>query len=197
MCFDFLYKFCLKHFSFYEEMGEIWSEMFISLHVKYPLCLSDFNETWLFSTDFQKHSNIKFHENPSSGSRVVPCGRTDRRTDMTHLIAAFRNLANAPKNLVIVAHLQYGVTQRGNSSGTAPLLVGRLHRLRNHASGVRRHRSVSWLQLEVGTWQEKQTDTEWISRILDGRWSDECGPCGNIHAGRVSRANGPLYAYHA
>jgi len=27
-----------------------------------------------------KHSNIKFHENPSSGSRVIPCGWTDRRT---------------------------------------------------------------------------------------------------------------------
>ena len=30
----------------------------------------------------KKHSNIKFHENPSSGSRVVPCGQTDRQTDM-------------------------------------------------------------------------------------------------------------------
>jgi len=37
-------------------------------------------------------SNMKFHENPSSGSRVFPCGdgRTDGRTDMTKLIAAFR-----------------------------------------------------------------------------------------------------------
>jgi hypothetical protein len=26
---------------------------------------------------FEKSSNIKFHENPSSGSRVVPCGRKD------------------------------------------------------------------------------------------------------------------------
>jgi hypothetical protein len=25
----------------------------------------------------EKYSDIKFHENPSSGSRVVPCGRTD------------------------------------------------------------------------------------------------------------------------
>ena len=27
----------------------------------------------------KKCSNIKFHENPSSGSRVFPCGRTDRQ----------------------------------------------------------------------------------------------------------------------
>jgi len=34
---------------------------------------------------FEKYSNIKFHENQSSGSRVVPCrragGRTDGQTD--------------------------------------------------------------------------------------------------------------------
>jgi len=29
---------------------------------------------------FEKCSNIKFHENPSSGSRAVPCGCADRRT---------------------------------------------------------------------------------------------------------------------
>ena len=27
---------------------------------------------------FEKYSNIKFKENPSTESRVVPCGRTDR-----------------------------------------------------------------------------------------------------------------------
>jgi hypothetical protein len=30
---------------------------------------------------FEKFLNIKFHENPSSGRRSVPCGQTDRRTD--------------------------------------------------------------------------------------------------------------------
>jgi hypothetical protein len=39
---------------------------YIGLHVKYPLLLSDFNETWIFSTDLGKMSNVKFHENPSS-----------------------------------------------------------------------------------------------------------------------------------
>jgi len=29
---------------------------------------------------FEKYSNIKFSENPSSGSRVVPCGLTDGQT---------------------------------------------------------------------------------------------------------------------
>ena len=53
-----------------------------SLHVKYPLFLWDFNETWIFSTPFRKKSSkIRFYQNPSSGSRVVPCGQTDRCTD--------------------------------------------------------------------------------------------------------------------
>ena len=56
--------------------------MYIGLHVKYPLFLSDFNGTWIFSTDFRKKSSdIKFNENPPNGSRVVPCGRTDGQTD--------------------------------------------------------------------------------------------------------------------
>jgi hypothetical protein len=39
-----------------------------------------------------------FRENPASGSRVVPCGRIDGRTDMTKQIVAFHNFANAHKN---------------------------------------------------------------------------------------------------
>jgi hypothetical protein len=45
----------------------------------------------------KKGSNIKFHQNPSSQSRVVPCGRTDEQTNMTKLIVAFSNSANGPK----------------------------------------------------------------------------------------------------
>jgi len=41
----------------------------------------------------EKFANIKFHENPTSESRVVACGQTDRRTDTTKLIGAFRNFA--------------------------------------------------------------------------------------------------------
>ena len=43
---------------------------------------------------FEKYSNIKFHENPSSEDRVAPYGRTD----VTQLIVVFRYFANAPKN---------------------------------------------------------------------------------------------------
>jgi hypothetical protein len=55
-----------------------------------------------FRYALEKKLNVKFDENPSSGSRVVPSenpeGRTDGRIDMTKPLTAFRDLANAPKN---------------------------------------------------------------------------------------------------
>jgi len=49
-----------------------------------------------FQQIFEKYSNIKFGENPSSGSWVDQCGRTDKQTDMTKLIVVFGNFMNAP-----------------------------------------------------------------------------------------------------
>ena len=46
---------------------------------------------------FEKSSNIKFHENPFTRSRVVQCGRMEGRTHMATLLVASRNFANAPK----------------------------------------------------------------------------------------------------
>jgi len=56
------------------------------------LTLLSFFCTSIFSTYFRKFSNIEFHENHSSVSRVVPCGQTDGRTDMTKLVVAFRKV---------------------------------------------------------------------------------------------------------
>ena len=53
---------------------------------------------WLIFKFLEKHSNVKFHEIPYGGSRVVPRGMT-RRTDMTKLILDFRYFKNAPKNV--------------------------------------------------------------------------------------------------
>ena len=46
---------------------------------------------------FEISLNIKFNQNPSSGSRIVPCGQI-RQTDTTKLVVAFRNFAIAPEN---------------------------------------------------------------------------------------------------
>ena len=47
-----------------------------------------------FTNRFKKKTlNVKLHENPSSGSHVVPCGKIY----MTKLIVGFRNFASAPE----------------------------------------------------------------------------------------------------
>ena len=51
----------------------MWSKMYIGLHVKYTLFLSDFNETWIFLLDFRNILNF-----------------------MKILTVAFHNLTNAP-----------------------------------------------------------------------------------------------------
>ena len=86
-CFDFLYNFCPKHFSFYEEVSEIWSKIYIGRHVKHS-----------FLDRISKNSLI------SNFMKIRPVGaelfHADRRTDrdMTKLIPIFRNFPNAPKS---------------------------------------------------------------------------------------------------
>jgi len=73
-----------------------------------PLVLSDFNDNF-FGHIIGKYSNIKFDENPSSDSQVVPCWPTDRQTDRYNkasLIVAFRNLANAPGKQIGAENIQ-------------------------------------------------------------------------------------------
>jgi hypothetical protein len=72
--------------------------MYIGLHVKYSLFLSDFNESWILSTDFRKM--LKYQISWTS-VRWEPSGsmRTDgQKADTTKLVVAFRNSANAPNN---------------------------------------------------------------------------------------------------
>ena len=91
--------------------------MWKNLDVKYPLLFSDFNQTWLFSTDFRKSSNIKirpvgaqlFHADEQTDQQ----SRTDRRRDgwmgKTKLMVAFRNFANSSKNGTDVEAVTFGV----------------------------------------------------------------------------------------
>ena len=75
-------------------MNELWSEMYVGLHVKCPVFLFDFNESWIF---FERFSNdIQM----ANFMKMRPVGgefHADRRTDMK-LIVAFCNFANAPEN---------------------------------------------------------------------------------------------------
>jgi hypothetical protein len=114
--FDSLYKFCPKQFSFWFSL-QILSETVLILrriqrdvikNVYWCSCIVPAILVFLYSTGyscqfwvqlefsrqiFGKYSNIKFHENPSSESRVVPYMRTDMK-----LIVAFRNYSNPSKH---------------------------------------------------------------------------------------------------
>ena len=68
--------------------------MWKRLHVKYPLFLSDFNETWVFSTAFRKTELSSFIK-----GRPVGMDRWAMK-----LVVAFRNFANTPKKKVHSLH---------------------------------------------------------------------------------------------
>jgi hypothetical protein len=76
------------------------NNMYIGVHVTYPLFLSDFN----FSTDFRKNRHISnlMEIRPVGAELCTPdvwAGRwTDVRTDMTKLVVALRSFATAPKH---------------------------------------------------------------------------------------------------
>ena len=71
--------------------------MYSVLPVKYPLFLSDFNGTLIFSRDFRKNAQI------SNIVKIRPVGvelfHADTQTDITKLIVAFRSFTNEPKNV--------------------------------------------------------------------------------------------------
>jgi len=70
--------------------------MYIGLHVKYPLFLSQLNETWIFPTDFPKILKTLW----KSVQWEPSCSTwTGGRTDKTKLTFAFRNFWNAPKTV--------------------------------------------------------------------------------------------------
>jgi hypothetical protein len=58
-------------------------ESFFNIKCVFLFCLQLSFATCLIPRRDGQDIYIKFHENPSSGSRVVPCGRTDRH-DETH-----------------------------------------------------------------------------------------------------------------
>ena len=95
--------------------------MCTGVHVKYPLFLSYFNETWTSSTDFRKiiKYQILWKSVQWDPSSMRTDGQTDRYTDMTTLVVAFRNFASAPKSGVIAARSSCSVWCKGRG-GPAP-----------------------------------------------------------------------------
>jgi hypothetical protein len=99
MCFCFLYSFETFLILGRTERYMIKSVCWCS--VKCPLFFSDFNEIWIFSTDFRKIFKYKISWKSVQWERSFSMrtdGRTDGWTDMTKLIVAFRNFANVLEN---------------------------------------------------------------------------------------------------
>jgi len=55
--------------------------------------LTDFNQIWIFSTDFPKSLTPNFKEIRPQGAALITCGKTV----VTKSMGAFRHYANAPK----------------------------------------------------------------------------------------------------
>ena len=73
--------------------------MYVGLHVKYPLFLSLFIKLEFSRQIFKNYAKINFHENPSSGSPVVPCGNTYGSTGgHGEANIRFPRFANAPRH---------------------------------------------------------------------------------------------------
>jgi len=75
--------------------------MYIGVHVKNQLALSDFNEIEFSQQILESYYNFNIHENPFSGSRFVPCARnrrTDRREEANKRISLFRQRAKKNHN---------------------------------------------------------------------------------------------------
>ena len=72
--------------------------MFIGIHVKYPLFLSDFNKILHFLTDFLENSVIS-NLNAKSIRWKPSCSMwMDGQAGMAKLIVTFHNFANMPNN---------------------------------------------------------------------------------------------------
>ena len=84
----------VKHIPFIEEFSEILSQMPKSVHVKYPLLLSDFNETWILSTDFRKNLKYCFIKIRPVGAELFDADRqTDEHDEDNSRFSQFYELA--------------------------------------------------------------------------------------------------------
>jgi hypothetical protein len=96
-------------------------KIYVGLHVKYHLFVSDFNETWILLSEFRKILKCQIswksvQWEPSCSMRKD--GRADRRTYMK-LIVTFRSFGNAPKTHFMYSYPWQLWNDYANSYGNA------------------------------------------------------------------------------
>ena len=111
MCFDILYNCRPTHSQFYAEFSEIWSNMYIGVHVKYRYCCQIFMTLELIDRFAKNNKTLNFTKIRQVGAELF---HADRQTDMAKLRAALRNLANALENALFTQNISpynsYGFT---------------------------------------------------------------------------------------
>jgi hypothetical protein len=72
-----------EKFLILRKLSEIWSKMCSGLHVKYPLFVSDFHDTWICGTVFSKKTQIPNFAKirPVRAELFHADGRTDRHDE--------------------------------------------------------------------------------------------------------------------
>ena len=123
MWYRFSLQLSLKDFSFHEEFSEIWSYMWKHLHVKYQLFLSGFSETWIFSRDFRKNSQISsFVKIRSVAAELFNANiDTDGRTWRSYWLL-FAVLRTRPKTLNMIGVVTV-LTHKGCLSSMSRMLL--------------------------------------------------------------------------
>ena len=149
--FWFFYNFCVKRFSPYEELNEIWPKMHIGLT---DILVRFWWNLNLSCQIFEKYSKINFGENPYSGSRIVPCGQTNEQTDMDNLKVAFHSFAFVPKKWTINSSVVWQLSRISYAAG-----IGSDLRATPRFVRVRR---TSWCHLQAN-WNSGDRETwGWI-----------------------------------
>jgi len=99
--------------------------MYKNVHVKFPLFLSGFNKTRIFSTDFRKILEYKISQKSAQWEprcSVQKGGRTDRHDDVSSRFSQF-NVSTLKTKRCFLRHYQCHSQFRGRELSCAPQLL--------------------------------------------------------------------------
>jgi hypothetical protein len=84
------------------------NKMYLGLHVKCPILLSNFNQIWSFSTQYFKSSKYQISQKSILETALI-------HADMTKLLGAFRDNVNALQTVRIPSHRTMNLIQAPSS----------------------------------------------------------------------------------